>query len=137
MATELELWEDDDAWGLCVLVADAWPWPWPWPWPEVLPWGKIDSNSLIKGNEFMRFVLPDAALVFAVAEMVLSGDTVVQFKGEVFEMNWLKPDKSSEWVLWWLFFAFIWPSGGVTGSIKDWTEFTDSWGWCWKCIMKQ
>lgn len=67
------------------------------------PGGKMDSNSLIKGNDFIRFFalaeLDAAVDTDVVAEIVLSGDIVLTFRGEVLEMNWLNPDKSKECVL--------------------------------------
>lgn len=67
------------------------------------PAGNIDSNSLIKGNDFIRFLeltAPEPGLdTEVVAEMVLMGDIVCTFSGEALEMNWLNPDKSKECVL--------------------------------------
>lgn len=98
------------------------------------------SNSFINGNDFILGLAtpltvetagaPGSELPEAAGPTTggVVGDSVMGIMGELPEMNWLKPDKSSECVRWWFCRLFIWPSGGVVGSTIDWTELIESCG---------
>lgn len=56
----------------------------------------VGSNSLIRGKDFILDLEP---LVAEAMPTGVPGDNVVANKGDVPEMNWLKPERSKEWVL--------------------------------------